>query len=110
MNKVRRSGLVSFGRLTVTCSDIVRQANDTRTFLSVLSASTHAHCTHIVYGLAAAIFSKDITRAIGTAHKLKSGAVWVDCHNVFHPAVPFGGVKQSGIGRELGEYAIHQYV
>lgn len=60
----------------------------------------------VVYGLAAAVFSKDINRAIGVAHKLKAGTVWVNCYNTFHPAVPFGGFKQSGIGRELGQYAL----
>lgn len=61
-----------------------------------------------VYGLAAAVFSKDINRAITTANKLKAGTVWVNCYNTFHPTVPFGGFKQSGIGRELGEYCLHK--
>lgn len=62
-----------------------------------------------VYGLAAAVFSRDVTRAIGTAHKLRAGTVWVNCHNQLHPNVPFGGYKQSGIGRELGEAALANY-
>ncbi|KAG2015058.1 aldehyde dehydrogenase [Coprinopsis cinerea AmutBmut pab1-1] len=71
--------------------DIVRQANDT------------------TYGLAAAVFSRDINQAIRTTHKLKAGTVWVNCYNTFYPSVPFGGYKQSGIGRELGEYALSNY-
>ncbi|KAH9947062.1 aldehyde dehydrogenase [Amylocystis lapponica] len=71
--------------------DIIHKANDT------------------VYGLAAAVFSENINRAITTAHKLKAGTVWVNCVNKLHPSVPFGGYKQSGIGRELGEYALANY-
>ncbi|KAI1794460.1 aldehyde dehydrogenase [Ganoderma leucocontextum] len=71
--------------------DIVRQANDT------------------VYGLAAAVFSQNVARALGTAHKIKAGTVWVNAANVLYPNVPFGGYKQSGIGRELGEYALANY-
>jgi len=63
-----------------------------------------------VYGLAAAVFSQDINRALQTAHKLKAGTAWVNCVNTLYPNVPFGGYKQSGMGRELGEYALHQYV
>lgn len=68
--------------------DVIRQANDT------------------VYGLAAAVFSKNINRAIETAHKLKAGTAWINSTNMLHHAVPFGGFKSSGIGRELGEYAL----
>jgi len=71
--------------------DVLRQANDT------------------MYGLAAAVFSQNINRALETAHKLKAGTAWVNCVNQLHPNVPFGGYKQSGIGRELGEYALHHY-
>ncbi|SPO38388.1 indole-3-acetaldehyde dehydrogenase [Pseudozyma flocculosa] len=62
-----------------------------------------------MYGLAAAVFSRDISRAIETAHKLKAGTVWVNCYNQLDPQVPFGGYKASGIGRELGEYALANY-
>ncbi|KAJ6526796.1 aldehyde dehydrogenase domain-containing protein [Mycena capillaripes] len=72
-------------------ADVLRQANDT------------------VYGLAAAVFSQDINRALETAHKLQAGTAWVNCVNQLHANVPFGGFKQSGIGRELGEYALHNY-
>lgn len=62
-----------------------------------------------IYGLASAIFSENISRAHRVAKALKSGTVWVNCYNELHPQVPFGGFKQSGIGRELGEYAIENY-
>ncbi|PWN54381.1 putative Iad1-indole-3-acetaldehyde dehydrogenase [Violaceomyces palustris] len=62
-----------------------------------------------MYGLAAAVFSRDVSRAIGTAHKLNAGTVWVNCYNQLNSQVPFGGYKASGIGRELGEYALTNY-
>ncbi|KAF8423745.1 aldehyde dehydrogenase domain-containing protein [Boletus edulis BED1] len=71
--------------------DVVRHANDT------------------FYGLAAAVFTPNLNRAIRTAHRLKAGTAWVNCINQFDSSVPFGGFKQSGIGREMGEYALHHY-
>jgi len=61
------------------------------------------------YGLAAAVFTKDVTRAIRVSNALHAGTVWVNCYNVFHQNTPFGGFKESGIGRELGEYALELY-
>ena len=70
---------------------IAKQANDT------------------VFGLAASVW----TRNGGTAHKLasriRSGTVWINCHNVFDASLPFGGYKQSGWGREMGEEVFHNY-
>jgi len=71
--------------------DVVRQANDT------------------VYGLAAAIFTKDIDKAIKTAHRLEAGTVWINMLSSLNSSVPFGGYKQSGVGRELGEAALEAY-
>ncbi|KAG8879999.1 aldehyde dehydrogenase (NAD(P)(+)) ald5 [Tulasnella sp. 331] len=62
-----------------------------------------------MYGLAAAIFSQNISRAIKLANALHAGTVWVNQYNTLHESVPFGGFKQSGIGRELGEYALANY-
>ncbi|KAF8324536.1 NAD-dependent aldehyde dehydrogenase [Cantharellus anzutake] len=62
-----------------------------------------------LYGLAAGIFTKDISRAIDVSNKLKSGTVWINEFNKVEVTLPFGGYKQSGIGRELGEYALQNY-
>jgi aldehyde dehydrogenase (NAD+) len=62
-----------------------------------------------MYGLAAAVWTKDITKATTIANGLRAGTVWVNCYDVFDAAAPFGGFKQSGIGRELGEYGLKQY-
>ena len=64
---------------------------------------------HTTYGLAAAVFTRDISRAHAIAHRVRAGTVWVNCYDVFDAAAPFGGFKQSGMGRELGEYGLQQY-
>jgi len=74
-----------------TDDEVIKQANDT------------------TYGLASAVFTQNLTRAIETAHKLQAGTAWVNCSNVFPPQMPFGGYKQSGFGRECGEYALELY-
>jgi len=61
------------------------------------------------YGLAASVWTKDISKAHRTAREINAGTVWVNCHNAFDTALPFGGYKQSGWGRELGEAAIDLY-
>jgi aldehyde dehydrogenase (NAD+) len=89
-------------------TEVVEQANDTS------------------YGLAASVFTKDIDRAIRVAHALEAGTAWVccsvfsscafvvddawqiNCANQTEISMPFGGFKQSGIGRELSEYALEK--
>lgn len=61
------------------------------------------------YGLAAAVFTKDIDKANYIVQGLKSGTVWVNCYNVFGAQAPFGGFKMSGHGRENGEYGLQNY-
>jgi aldehyde dehydrogenase (NAD+) len=61
------------------------------------------------YGLAAGVWTRDIGKAHAIANSVRAGTVWVNCFDVFDAAAPFGGFKQSGIGREMGEYALQQY-
>ena len=62
-----------------------------------------------MYGLAAAVWTRDIGKAHAIANSVRAGTVWVNCYDVFDAAAPFGGFKQSGIGRELGEYGLQNY-
>jgi aldehyde dehydrogenase (NAD+) len=71
--------------------DVIRRANKT------------------TYGLAAGVVTKDLQKALTFAHNVRAGTVWVNCYDSFHSQAPFGGYKQSGIGRELGEYGLRQY-
>ncbi|PKS12482.1 hypothetical protein jhhlp_000688 [Lomentospora prolificans] len=66
-------------------------------------------CNDTQYGLAAALFTENITRAHIIARKLQAGMVWINSSNDSHYGIPFGGYKSSGIGRELGKYALDAY-
>jgi aldehyde dehydrogenase (NAD+) len=61
------------------------------------------------YGLAAAVWTRDIKKAHAIADRVRAGTVWVNCYDVFDAAAPFGGFKSSGIGRELGEKSLDNY-
>jgi phenylacetaldehyde dehydrogenase len=71
--------------------EVIRQANDTP------------------YGLSASVWSSDVSAVHRIVPKLRAGTVWVNCHNFVDPAMPFGGYKQSGFGREHGHAAIELY-
>ena len=62
-----------------------------------------------VYGLAAAVWTNDVKKAHGLAKRLKAGTVWINAYNLYDAALPFGGFKQSGFGRELGMNALEHY-
>ena len=62
-----------------------------------------------VYGLAAGIWTRDINRAHSVAAEMRAGTVWINCYNIFDAALPFGGFKQSGWGREMGHDALELY-
>jgi phenylacetaldehyde dehydrogenase len=61
------------------------------------------------YGLAAAVWTKDISKAHQIAADLRAGTVWINCYNIFDAAMPFGGYKESGWGREMGHDALELY-
>ena len=61
------------------------------------------------YGLAASVFTGDLDKAMMASQALQAGTVWINCFNVSDAQVPFGGYKQSGFGREMGEYGLQQY-
>jgi phenylacetaldehyde dehydrogenase len=61
------------------------------------------------FGLGAGIWTQDISKAHALAKKLKAGTVWINCYNVFDAALPFGGYKQSGWGREMGQEVLKAY-
>jgi len=71
--------------------DVLAQANDS------------------AYGLAAAVWTKDIKKAHRTARRLQAGTVWINSYGLYDSAMPFGGVKQSGFGRELGRQGLLEY-
>lgn len=71
--------------------EIIERANDTN------------------YGLASAVFSKDVDKINYLIQGIKAGTVWVNCYNALPTQVPFGGYKDSGVGREMGEYGLQQY-
>jgi aldehyde dehydrogenase (NAD+) len=61
------------------------------------------------YGLAAAVHTANLNTALRVSAALKAGTVWVNTYNTLHHQLPFGGYKESGIGRELGEAALANY-
>jgi aldehyde dehydrogenase (NAD+) len=66
-------------------------------------------CNKTSYGLAAGIITKSVNTALDFAHSVRAGTVWVNCYSSSASQAPFGGYKQSGIGRELGEYGLRAY-
>ncbi|KAK9807805.1 hypothetical protein WJX72_009910 [[Myrmecia] bisecta] len=75
-----------------------------KTFEEVIERANNSN-----YGLAAGVFTKNLNWANTLSRGLKAGTVWVNCYDVFDAAVPFGGYKQSGIGREHGRECIDHY-
>jgi aldehyde dehydrogenase (NAD+) len=71
--------------------ELIRRANDTN------------------FGLAAAVWTRDVAKAHRFAREVRAGTIWVNCYDVFDAAAPFGGFKQSGLGRELGEAGLDAY-
>ena len=62
------------------------------------------------YGLAAGVFTHNIETASTLTRALRVGTVWINSYDTFDAAIPFGGYKMSGIGREKGEYSLKNYL
>ncbi|MCC6633417.1 MAG: aldehyde dehydrogenase family protein, partial [Gammaproteobacteria bacterium] len=62
-----------------------------------------------VYGLGGGLWTSNLQRAHVMARHMEAGMVWINCYKRFHPGSPFGGVKDSGYGREMGHFAMHEY-
>ena len=70
----------------------------------------HRRGNDTIYGLAAGVWTRDIAKAHRSPTALRAGTVWVNCYNVFDAALPFGGYKESGWGREMGHDALDNYL
>jgi aldehyde dehydrogenase (NAD+) len=68
-----------------------------------------ARANNTNYGLAAGVWTRDIKKALAVANGVRAGTLWVNCYHVLDTRAPFGGFKQSGMGRELGEYGLQEY-
>ena len=76
-------------------------------FKSVEEALVEGNRT--TYGLAAAVWTRDVAKALRAARAIRAGTVWVNAYNLFDAALPFGGFKESGFGREMGSVGLDHY-
>jgi aldehyde dehydrogenase (NAD+) len=93
--------------MTIAREEIFGPVMSVIPFKDVEEVITRANQTH--YGLAAGVWTRDIKKAHAVANGVRAGTIWVNCYHVLDTRAPFGGFKQSGIGRELGEYGLQEY-
>ena len=72
-------------------------------------AEVLAMANNTIYGLGGGLWTSNLQRAHVMARSMEAGMVWINCYKRFHPGSPFGGVKDSGYGREMGHFAMHEY-
>jgi aldehyde dehydrogenase (NAD+) len=94
-------------QMTIAREEIFGPVLATMTFQDEAEAVAVGNST--IYGLAAAVWTRDIKKALRTAKRLKAGTVWINAYNLYDPGLPFGGYKESGFGRERGHYALEEY-
>ena len=94
-------------KMKVECEEIFGPVVTVRPFKSEEQVIPTGNETK--FGLAAGIWTSDLSKAHRTAQALKAGTVWVNCYNVFDAALPFGGYKESGWGREMGSEVLNNY-
>jgi acyl-CoA reductase-like NAD-dependent aldehyde dehydrogenase len=93
--------------MTIAKEEIFGPVMQLMKFKTLQEAIDRANTTH--YGLAAGLCTRDVGTALATARDLDAGTVWINCYDNFDMACPFGGYKESGWGREKGEYALDNY-
>ncbi len=94
-------------RMSIAREEIFGPVVVAEPFTKIEEIIPRANATH--YGLAAGVWTRDIAKAHRVAAELKAGTVWINCYNIFDAALPFGGYKQSGWGREMGHEALELY-
>jgi acyl-CoA reductase-like NAD-dependent aldehyde dehydrogenase len=99
--------------VTAKPADRVCQEEVFGPFVSVTTFKDEAEVMEIanstIYGLGGGLWTRDLSRAHRVAAAIRSGMVWVNCYKRVNPGSPFGGTAESGYGREMGFYAIHEY-
>ena len=93
--------------MTIAREEIFGPVLATLTFKDEAEAIAIGNST--IYGLAAAVWSRDVKKALRAAKALKAGTVWINTYNLYDPGLPFGGYRQSGFGRERGHHALEEY-
>jgi aldehyde dehydrogenase (NAD+) len=93
--------------MTIAKEEIFGPVMSVLKFKDIDEVAKRANATS--YGLAAAVWTRDIQKAHSLAAKIRAGTVWINCYDVFDAGAPFGGFKQSGMGRELGEKGLDAY-
>jgi acyl-CoA reductase-like NAD-dependent aldehyde dehydrogenase len=94
-------------KMVIACEEIFGPVLAVQTFSDLEEAIQIGNATE--YGLAAAVWTRDVRKAHHAAHQLRAGTVWINTYHNLDTASPFGGYKQSGYGRELGRYALDLY-